>query len=186
MLNLILLIILIAGFAVGARRGLILQLVHLTGFVAAYVIAYKYSGMLAPQLKLWIPYSPDSAAHTFFSTLKGLNLETSFDQAIAFVIIFIAVKIVWQILGSMLDFLADLPILRTFNRWLGAMFGFVEVYLVLFILLYIGALTPYMHIDQSVDHSSVAHFMIQNTPGFSQTVQHLWLQYGSGVLPPKS
>jgi uncharacterized membrane protein required for colicin V production len=85
----------------------------------------------------------------------------------------------------MLDFLADLPILRTFNRWLGAMFGFVEVYLVLFILLYIGALTPYMHIDQSVDHSSVAHFMIQNTPGFSQTVQHLWLQYGSGVLPPK-
>lgn len=179
MLNLILLLLLLAGFAVGARRGLILQLVHLSGFVAAYVIAYKYSGTLAPKLQFWIPYSQNSAANSFFSTMKGLNLETTFYQAVAFVVIFIAVKIVWQILGSMLDFLADLPILRSFNRLFGAVFGFAEVYLVVFILLYIGALTPYMNIDQYVNHSSVAHFMIQNTPGFSQTIQHLWLQYTS-------
>ncbi len=179
MLNLILLIILLAGFVVGARRGLILQLVHLSGFVAAYVIAYKYSGQLAPHLQLWVPYTQNSTADTFFSAIKGLNLETSFYQAVAFVVIFLAVKIVWQIVGSMLDFLADLPILRSFNRLFGALFGFAEIYLVVFILLYIGALTPYMQIDQYVNHSSVAQFMIQNTPGFSQKIQHLWMQYSS-------
>lgn len=179
MLNLILLLLLLVGFAVGARRGLILQLVHLSGFVAAYIIAYKYSGKLAPQLQFWIPYSKNSAVSSFFSTIKGLNLETTFYQAVSFVIIFIAVKVCWQILGSMLDFLADLPILRSVNRLLGALFGFAEIYLVLFVLLYIGALTPYMHIDQYVNHSSVAHYMIQNTPGFSQKIQHLWFQYTS-------
>lgn len=179
MFNLILLLILLAGFAVGARRGLILQLVHLSGFVAAYVIAYKYSGKLAPQLQFWIPYNQNSPASSFFSAIKGLNLQMSFYHAVAFVIIFIVVKIVWQILGSMLDFLANLPILRSVNRLLGALFGFAEVYLVVFILLYIGALTPYMHIEQYVNHSSVAHYMIQNTPGFSQKIQHLWFQYSN-------
>ncbi|WEG13933.1 CvpA family protein [Pullulanibacillus sp. KACC 23026] len=180
--NLIILILLVVGFAIGARRGLILQLVHFTGFVAAYVIAYNYAGQLAPKLQFWIPYSQDSAANSFFSTIKNLNLEMSFYHAVAFTIIFIVVKIVWQILGSMLDFLADLPILRSINRLLGALFGFVEVYLVLFVLLYIGALMPYFHIDQYVHSSSVALFMVQHTPGFSQTIQHLWFQY-TGANP---
>ncbi|MFC4618198.1 CvpA family protein [Camelliibacillus cellulosilyticus] len=183
MLDFILIILLLAGFLIGARRGLILQLIHLTGFIVAYIVAYMYFDDLAPKLKLWIPYPSSGDSNSFFTLLGHLNLESSFYRAIAFVIIFIAVKIVWQIIGSMLDFLTDLPILRTVNRWLGALFGFVEIYLVLFILLYIGALTPYLGIDKAIDHSYVAHVMIENTPVLSEKIRNLWLEWSSGRLP---
>jgi len=178
MLSIIIIVILIVGFFIGRRRGLILQLIHLTGFVAAYAVAFIYYKKFASVLQLWIPF-PNKDSNTFFSMLSHGVLESSFYRAIAFVIIFIAVKILWHIVGSMLNFLADIPILRTVNRWLGALFGFVEVYLVLFILLFIGALAPYMGIDHVIDHSYVAHLIIDNTPVLSNKLGDLWLQMSS-------
>jgi len=182
MLSVIILILLVAGFFIGRRRGLILQLIHLTGFIVAYIVAFLYYDKLASVLKLWIPF-PDTDSNAFFTSLTHATLEASFYRAIAFVIIFIAVKIIWQIFGSMLDFLADLPILRTANRWLGGLFGFVEVYLVLFILLFIGAIAPYAGIDQMIDHSYMAHLIIEDTPFLSDKLQELWIELsGSTIL----
>jgi len=183
MLDIILLILLVAGFLVGARRGLILQLVHLTGFIAAYIIAYMYYDDLAPKIKLWIPYPTTADTNSFFSVLNHLSLESSYYRAISFIILFIAVKIIWQILGSMLDFLADLPILRTVNRWAGAIFGFAEIYLILFLLLYIGALFPYAGIEKAVDHSYIAHLMIEDTPVFSSKIHDLWIDFSTAKGP---
>lgn len=180
MLDIILIILLIAGFFIGLRRGLVLQFIHLTGFIAAYVIAFIYYDNLAPKLNLWIPYPASADSNAFFASLNHLNLEETYYRAIAFVLIFIAVKIVWQIFGSMVDFLADLPILRTANRWLGGLLGFIEIYLVLFVLLYIGALTPYLSIDKMIDHSAIAHAIIENTPIFSEKIHDLWVNYSAG------
>lgn len=183
MLDIILLILLVAGFFIGARRGLILQLVHFTGFIAAYIIAYMYYDDLAPKIKLWIPYPTTADTNSFFTVVNHLNLESSYYRAISFIILFIAVKVIWQILGSMLDFLADLPVLRTANRWTGGIFGFVEVYLILFLLLYIGALTPYLGIENAVSHSHIAHLMIEKTPVFSSKIHDLWLNLSTAHLP---
>lgn len=177
MLDIIILIVLAAGFFVGLRRGLVLQLVHFTGLIASYVLAYIYFDELAPKLKLWIPYPADADTNAFFEYLSHLNLEAAYYRAIAFVIIFIAVKIGSQIIGSMLDFLSDLPLIKTANRWLGGLFGFIEVYLVLFILLYIGALIPYLGIQEAVNQSYLAHVMIDNTPIFSEKIKELWVLY---------
>lgn len=175
MLDLLILIILFAGCFIGIRRGLVLQLVHLTGFIASYILAYLYSDDIAPKLKLWIPYPSGADNNEFFSLLGHIELEQAYYQAIAFVGIFLAVKIVMNIIGSMLDFLADLPLIRTVNRWAGGILGFVEIYLVLFILLYIGALMPYFGIKDMVDHSYLAHVIIENTPVFSEKVKDLWM-----------
>ncbi|GGH83742.1 colicin V production protein [Pullulanibacillus pueri] len=160
---------------------MVLQIIHLTGFVVAYIVAFLYYDKLSPILKLWIPF-PDETSNNFFATLSHASLESAFYRAIAFVIIFIAVKIVWQILGSMLDFLADLPILRTVNRWLGGLFGFVEIYLVVFILLFIGAIAPYAGMDKMIDHSYMAHLMVENTPYLSNKLQNLWMELSDSSL----
>lgn len=177
MLNIIIILLLIAGFFIGVRRGFILQLIHLSGFIIAYVAAFMYYDDLAPKLKLWIPYPSSADQNSFFSFLNHMDLETTYYRAIAFVIIFIAIKIVMHIIGSMLDFLADLPILRTVNRWLGGVLGFVEIYLVIFILLYLGALTPFMGLGKAIDGSSAAHFIIENTPVFSEKIKNMWMAY---------
>ncbi len=177
MLSIILIILLIIGFFVGLRRGLILQLVHLAGFILAYAAAYFYYDKLAPKLKLWIPYPSGLDHNQFLGMMTKGGLEAAYYNAIAFIIIFIAVKIVVQIIGSMLDFIANLPILGSINRFLGAIFGFIEMYLVLFLLLYVGSLTPMIGIKHAIDHSLLAQGMIQHTPVFSEKIKELWTTY---------
>lgn len=177
MLDLIIIVILLIGLFVGIRRGFVLQIVHLSGFVLAYILAYLYYGQLAPQLRLWIPYPTVVEKNQFFSMLNHMNLQSVYYNAIAFGIIFIGTKIATQIIGSMLDFLADLPFFRVVNRWLGGTLGFIEVYLLVFILLYLGAIMPFFGIEKVVGHSQVAHIIINNTPMFSERIRNLWMSH---------
>ena len=175
MLDLAVLIILCFGFLMGLRRGFILQLIHLTGFVIASIIAYLYYEQLAPKLTLWVPYPNLSTNLTLPSVFDNVNLEDAYYRAIAFVVIFFAVKILLQIIGSMLDFVAQIPVLKQLNIWAGGMLGFIEVYLIMFILLFIAALLPIESIQGSLTDSILAEFMIKQTPILSQLIQDLWI-----------
>lgn len=175
MVNLIIIILLIFGFFIGLKRGFILQTLHLIGFITAFIVATLYYGKLAPHLTLWIPYPELTSDSSWAAFLKLLPLESGFYNAISFAIIFFAVKIVLQILASMLDFVADLPILNSFNKILGAILGFLEIYLILFIILFILALTPLTTAQTWINDSSVALFMLENTPFLSEQIKTLWL-----------
>jgi uncharacterized membrane protein required for colicin V production len=176
MLDLAIILFLIIGFFIGLRRGFILQLIHLTGFIIAYVVAYLYYAQLAEKLTLWIPY-PNFNNNTMLKILtESSNMETAFYRAIAFAIIFFAVKILLQIIGSMLDFIAHLPILRMLNIWAGGILGFLEVYLVMFILLYIAALIPIESFQTTLDHSVMAKAIVNYTPILSQQIKGWWIE----------
>lgn len=175
MLDLIVLIILIFGFLIGLKRGFILQLVHLTSFIIAFIIAYMYYDQLAPKLTLWVPY-PNFGSELPLSILfENANLEDAYYRAIAFVVIFFAVKIVLQIIGSMLDFLAHIPILKQINIWAGGILGFIEVYLIMFILFFIAALLPIDTIQTALTDSILVESMIKHTPVLSSLIEDLWL-----------
>ncbi|WP_156292047.1 CvpA family protein [Oceanobacillus salinisoli] len=177
MFNLILLLIFIFGFLMGLKRGFILQLLHLLGFIAAFIVAAMYYDELGPRLALWIPYPelPDESAWAAF--LQALPLENAFYNAIAFAIIFFAVKIILQIVASMLDFVASIPIINSINKLLGAILGFIEVYLLAFIILYILALTPVNMVQEWINGSSVALFILEQTPYFSEKILELWFSF---------
>lgn len=173
MLTFILLLILTGGFFIGLKRGLIFQMVHLAGLIVAFVVAYLYFDDLAPRLRLWIPYPSGEGNLSFLS--GTISLEDAYYNAIAFAILFFATKILTHILGSMLDFLAQLPLLHTVNRWLGGAFGFVEVYIILFLFLYLGALIPVDFIQNAISDSVLAQAMVQHTPIISDQIEGLWL-----------
>ena len=177
MLDLAIIILLIFGFFIGLKRGFIMQLVHLTGFIIAYIVAYLYYADLAPKLTLWIPYPNfgDDSALKILS--ESTNMETAFYRAVAFVIIFLAVKVLMQIIGSMFDVIAHLPILRTLNVWAGGILGFLEIYLIVFILIYIGALVPMEPIQKALDQSFMADVMVNYTPFLSQQIKSWWIEY---------
>ena len=56
----------------------------------------------------------------------------------------------------MLDFIAQIPILKQLNIWAGGILGFIEVYLIMFILLFIGALLPIERIQAAITNSILA------------------------------
>ncbi|HEX7066324.1 MAG TPA: CvpA family protein [Bacillales bacterium] len=181
MLTLIIVLILIGGFLLGLKRGLIFEVVHLTGFIASFVVAYLYFDEIAPRLRLWIPYPAVHSDTNMTFLMDALSLEDAYYRAIAFGMLFFGTKILLHIVGSMLDFLADLPLLKTVNRWLGGAFGFIEVYLIMFLFLYFAALVPVGFIQQAVSDSGLAQAIVHDTPVFSEQIKNLWMSGGGGA-----
>jgi uncharacterized membrane protein required for colicin V production len=177
MLDLALISILVLGFFVGLKRGFILKLIHLTGFIIAFIVANMYYEELAPKLTLWVPYPSFGESSTFQMLFENANLEDAYYRAIAYVAIFLGVKILLHVIGSMLDFVTHLPVLKQLNVWAGGILGFVEVYLIMFILLYIAALVPIESIQVHLNDSFMAKGIIKNTPIFSQQIKEMWIEY---------
>lgn len=174
MINLILIVLLLFGFIIGLKRGFILQIFHMIGFIASFIIAVIYYKKLSPYLAMWIPYPDFTGEGAMALFLNSLPLESAFYNAVSFVLIFFAVKIVLQIIASMLDFVSFIPILSSLNRIGGAVLGFLEVYLYIFILLYILALTPLSKIQSLIEQSSLAKLIIEKTPFLSRKIEDLW------------
>ena len=182
MVDLVLLLVLVVGFFIGFRRGFILQVVYFAGFIAAIIVAYLYSDDLAPLLKLWVPFPAPSQDSAFSLLFESFEVEAVFYRAVAFAALFFGTKITLRIVGSMLDFLADLPILRTINGWLGGALGLIEVYLVVFIILYLGTLTPIEPVQSIMSDSVLAKGIIEHTPFVSGKIKELWAQSGASYF----
>ncbi|QDP40809.1 CvpA family protein [Radiobacillus deserti] len=185
MMDILLLGILILGIFVGLRRGFILQLLHVLGFIISFIIAVLYYDELSPKLTLWIPYPELPTDSTWAIFLDSLPLENAFYNAVSFAILFFGSKIVLQIVANMLDFVASLPILNTLNGWLGAVLGFIETYVLLFVLLYIAALVPIDFVQKSIADSGIATFMIEHTPILSKQIETLWFEHVAGMFSTK-
>lgn len=105
---------------------------------------------------------------------QTFEAESVYYSGIAFAMLFFGTKIILHIVGSMLDFLAHLPFLRTVNQLLGGILCFVEAYLIIFVVLLAGALLPIDFIQEHLQRSIVADFIMHNTPFLSEWVRTLW------------
>src|SRR5690625_7098 len=156
MLSFIILFILFCSFFIGRRRGLILQMIHLISFIIAILVAYTYFSDLAMFIRLWIPYPQFSQESTIGMIINTFGSESVYYAGISFAILFFGTKILLHMLGSMLDFLAHLPILRSFNQLFGGVFCFLETYLIILMVLFVVALLPIEFIQDTMQRSFVA------------------------------
>jgi len=135
-----------------------------------------YYDDVASKLELWIPYPELMSDSSWAVFLENLPLEAAYYNAIAFGAIFFVTKIVLQIIATMLDFIADLPLLSMINSLLGAVLGFVEAYLLLFVLLYIFALAPVPFVQDLISTSHIATYIIEETPVVSEKLSEYWFE----------
>jgi uncharacterized membrane protein required for colicin V production len=177
MLDLLILAIFIISIIIGAKRGLIVQLIHIGSFLVALVVAIIYYKPLADKFVLWIPYPGFTDGSTITLVLDSLDVDRTFYRVFAFALIFFAVKIALQIVGSMFDFLTYLPILSSLNYLLGAVLCFIEAYLILFIGLYVLALLPLESIQKIVDGSFITGLMLEHSPIITSMFQNWWYIY---------
>lgn len=168
MLNLILIILLLFGIFIGLNRGFILQIFHLIGFIVSFAVATLYYDKLAEELKLWVPYQELSDHALWPEFLQVLPVENAFYNIVSFALIFFVAKVILQIIATMLDVVASIPLLKAVNKSLGAVLGFIEVYLIAFVVLYVLALTPLESIQGMINDSSIALYMLEKTPYFSE------------------
>ncbi|MGE7946751.1 CvpA family protein [Lysinibacillus sp. NPDC093688] len=177
MLDLIILAVLLAGLAVGAKRGFIVQMMHIVSFIVALIVAYIYYKPLAQKIVFWIPYPGVTDSGSLGVVIDSLDIDRTFYRVFAFAVIFFAVKITLQIVASIFDFIAYLPVLGTVNRWLGALLGMIENYLLMFILLYILALLPVDFIQSLLSKSLLSGLILEHTPIITSMFQNWWYIY---------
>lgn len=177
MLDLLIVFLLLGGLITGFRRGLIVQVIHMTGFIISLIVAFMYYKPLANKFVLWVPYPGVTAGSKLHFPVEQLDLDETFYRLLAFILIFFTVKILLQLVASMLDFLKYLPVLGFAARLLGAALGFIEFYFILFFILYFLAMIPIGFIQNAFDHSLLAKTMFEHTPIISETVKKWWYIY---------
>ena len=177
MLDLILLVLLLAGLLIGFKRGLVLQFFHMVGFVVALIVAYTYFRQLAENFVLWVPYPTVDDSSRFAIAVEQLDLDETFYQLLAFALIFFAVKFLLMLIASMFDFVKYIPVLGFISRILGAVLGFIEAYVLLFFAVYVFALLPIDGIQNQLENSGIARALLEHTPYFSEKVKEWWYIY---------
>lgn len=177
MFDLLIAFLLLGGLITGFRRGLIVQLIHMTGFIIALIIAFSYYKTLAEKFVLWIPYPGVTASSKLSFAVEELDLDQTFYRLLAFVLIFFVVKFILQLFASMFDFLKYLPVLGFFSRLSGALLGFVEFYILIFLAVYVLAMLPFDFIQDNLSKSILSKAMLEQTPMLSESVKNWWYIY---------
>ncbi|WP_100331786.1 CvpA family protein [Bacillus xiapuensis] len=171
MLTIILLLLLLAGIIIGLKRGFILQFFHMASSVIALIAAFALRKQVAPLLEQWIPMPPMESIQSFHMGAAGF--ESFYYSAIAFILLFIIVKIALSIIASFVNIIAHIPIIREVNKIFGGVLGFAEIYLVLFVLLYLAALLPQSSVQEWIGQSFVADYIIHRTPYLSDALRNI-------------
>ena len=118
-------IIIIAVFAlfifIGYRRGLLAQILDIVSLLASLVLAWLF----APQLANTVPIIP-STLEWFSTPLIGDSLHQISNTIVWYIIVFITVSIIMTfVVKPAAKTIHAIPIAKTINRLLGAVFGLI-------------------------------------------------------------
>lgn len=172
-LDIIIIIILFGSLIRGFQLGLIRQLIHFLGFFIALYMAYRFSGELAPYLQEKIP-APSFENSTIYMFSEVFQLENMFYSALAFFIIFVFSKLILNLGGQILHQIASLPGLKTVNRFSGGLLGLLQAVILTVLIIHVISVMPWLELQQYVEGSTIAQFMLGLTPIITEVLYNLW------------
>lgn len=177
MIDLIIIILFIAALVSGYRKGFLVQLLNLVGLLVAFIVAYIYYKPLSEKFLLWVPYPAITENTALKFANEALDISLTFYQLLAFAVIFFVIKLALRIFFSIFDFLKNIPVLGPFNRFLGAILGFIISYFMIFIILYVLALLPIDAVQKFIESSILTTLILEYTPLISAYFEKIWFVY---------
>ena len=89
MIGFLVLVLLLAAFYGGARRGTSLQLVSVLGYLFSFLVAVANYQALAKKIELYVPYMSVTADSklVFYNLDLALDLDKAYYAAVAFIMI---------------------------------------------------------------------------------------------------
>lgn len=168
MVDIIIALLLAAGAYLGYKRGLIMQIFYLGTIIIGYVLSMLFSSRLAYLFTSMIPI-PADVTEGLEGIYKGLNIPTAYYRIVSFIVLFIVIRLIIQILAQTLGVVRKLPLIKITDRYLGAILGFLEIYLIVFVVLYLVTVLPTPDWKIAIFKDSVLpDYIIQNTPILSK------------------
>jgi uncharacterized membrane protein required for colicin V production len=161
-------VLLIGGTAYGYHRGLIRQLISLTSFIVAYVVAFAFYDDVAPILRGLIPLTAFEPVEKYEEIVQGLRLDVYVYNALAFALLLFLIKIGLNVAGHLLDWLSRVPGLNMANRWSGALLALAEATLLIVIAVHVIQYVPAGAVREAFSESRVSEWVLQYTLPFTE------------------
>ncbi|ANE46170.1 hypothetical protein SY83_07685 [Paenibacillus swuensis] len=174
-LDYILISIGLIGSFIGYRRGLLIQLVSILGFFAAYVAAFVFYDDVSPWLQNVFPVEALPSYQNMEFALKGLKLERYLYNTVAFALLFFTVKIALTFAGRTLNLITKVPGLNAVNQWSGAMLAILEVILLAIIAVNVMKMLPSESVNRLLEQSRTAQWLFDTTPILADKLRQLWI-----------
>ncbi|KRL66144.1 CvpA family protein [Companilactobacillus versmoldensis] len=177
MLSLLIILFLVYGFYVGARRGLAMQAFYTIGYALFFALALVSFRFLGPKFEMIVPYPSANlgSEFAFFSTKVGMGLDDAFYRAFAFIFVCFIGWIVIRFVGLYFKRLTYVPMPNDVNLLSGGILGLIVSYISIFMILLIVAMIPVAGIQHALDHSFIASAMIEASPVISSWLPSLWI-----------
>jgi membrane protein required for colicin V production len=114
--------VLVLSIAWGAWRGLVHELLSLTGWILAFFAGNLFAGPL--------------------SEMFPAAMRPELRVVIAFVVIFVATLVIAALLSALLTKFIKVSVLHSLNRWLGALFGLLRGLVIIVVFAMVAGMTP--------------------------------------------
>ncbi len=167
-INSVIIVLLISGALYGLRNGALKLSVSLVGTLIVIILAFSLRHLVAEVMYRYLPF------FNFGGVFKGLQvLNILLYETIAFLImctIFgIVLKILLKITGVIEKIFSATIVLGLVSKLAGAVLGMVEVYILIFVLLYFFK-QPFINIS-GVNDSYLANVILTKTPVLTSKIE---------------
>ncbi len=163
--DIVIILFLVLGAIVGAKKGFTSQLVDTVGTIAIIVLSFLLKGMVSNIFYEYLPF------FEFSGKLEGItSLNLLLYEVIAFVLliaIFSSILKVIKLTTSAFEQLLKMTIVLGIpSQILGAIVGLIQNFILTFVTLYFLSL-PVFHMD-IIKESSLSSKILNSTPGLTQ------------------
>lgn len=160
-LDSIIILFLLTGAVLGFKKGAIKSLVVLVGTFIVVVVSYYLKNPVAEILFNFVPFFKFGGAYAGLTSLNILLYE-----ALAYLLVFMILgsilSIVIKVSGIIEKILKATIILGIPSKVIGAVLGFIEAVVFLFVILFV--LVQFNATQELVAESSLAHSILDKTP----------------------
>lgn len=179
--NIIILLILMMGIYTGVIRGLVLQAIHIAGYIITWIVANLFYSSLAKSIEMLIPYPSDTSANqlALYNLIQNVEFDKTFYNALAYILILIGGGILTRVIATALNKVTKIPIINQVNALGGGVLGFISSWLGLFFVLSFLSLLPITAVQDIFSSNSLAKMIVSQTPIVSDAILKTWLSYRS-------
>ncbi|KRN06067.1 hypothetical protein FD15_GL001253 [Liquorilactobacillus sucicola DSM 21376 = JCM 15457] len=148
---------------------------NFVGIIALFIIANIYADTVSFWIEKTVAFF---TGKTSWSAAQGAAFtgSTLFYHGLAYWLIIIVGGIIFSSVARKLNLITRLPVISQLNAIAGGILSLVISYLLIFATLLILAGWPAENVNRSVKQSSLAMFILKETPVISQNLYQNYLQ----------
>lgn len=177
MIGIIVLLILLAAFYGGSRRGVALQLVYSGGFLLSFLLAQKLFLSWGGKISLLLPYlsvSPETKM-VFFTQEQSFDLDKAYYGAVAFIGFLLIGYLLTKLVGIFASGLRYVKLIPQVDWVVAGLLNVVITYVWIFLLFKLLTLIPIDGIQGLFKAGSFPYWVVEKSPVLSNYFNQMWI-----------